>query len=86
MVFYKISFCCKAIIGLTTRHLRNRIKEDVAKSIETFLFSEMKEDISVKVLNASKRSSIAEYLANNTTCANSFYLNRFKKRKRNVLD
>ena len=38
----------------------------------------MKDDIPVKVLNASKRSSIAEHLVNNSTCANSYNLKRFK--------
>ena len=32
----------------------------------------------VKVLNASKRSSFAEHLVNNLSCANSYYLNSFK--------
>ena len=40
------------------------IQEHVPKSVEIFRFSE-KNDILVKVLNASKRPSIAENLVNN---------------------
>ena len=44
--------------------------------------------IPVKVLNASKRSSITELLVNNSTCANSYNINRFKiiKTCSNVFD
>ena len=57
-------------------------------SVENFCFSEKKDDIQVKVLNASKCSSIAERLVNNSTCANSCNLNRFKVSKTcsNVFD
>ena len=37
-----------------------------------------KDDIPAKVLNASKRSSIAEHLVINPTCENSYNINRFK--------
>ena len=45
-------------------------------------------NIPVKVLNASKRSFIAEHLVNNSTCVNSYNLNRFKTIKTcsNVFD
>ena len=43
-----------------------------------FCFSEKKDDIPNKIPHASKRSSIAEHLVNNFTCANSYNLNRFK--------
>ena len=33
----------------------------------------------MKILNAVKRSSIVEQLANNKNCAKTFYLDRFKK-------
>ena len=79
MVVCQHSCCCKAnYIGLTTRHLRERIKEHVLKSVESFCVSDEKDDIPVKVLNASKRSSIAEHLINNLTCKNSYIINRFK--------
>ena len=79
MVIYQFSCCCKAsYIGLTKRQLRKRIKEHVPKSVDNFCYSEKKDDIPVKVLNASKPSSIAEHLVNNSTCENSYNLNRFK--------
>ena len=63
---------------LTTRHLRKRIKGHVPKSVEIFCFADKKDVIAVKVLNASKRSSIAEHLVNNPTCANSDNIKRLK--------
>ena len=44
----------------------------------TFTFQKKKVEIPVKFLNATKRSSIAEHFLNNSTCANSYNLNRFK--------
>ena len=45
MVIYQYSCCCKAsYVGLTTRHLRKRIKEHVPKSVENFCFSDKKDD------------------------------------------
>ena len=89
MVIYQFSCCCKAsYIGLTTRRLRKRIKDHAPKSVESFWFSEKKDDIWVIVLNASKCSSIAEHLVINSTCAKSYNLNRFKivKTCSNVFD
>ena len=89
MVIYQYSCCCKAsYIRLTTRHLRKRIKEHVSKCVENFCFSDKKYDILVKVINASKRSSIAEHLISNSTSANSYIVNRFKTIKNcsNVFD
>ena len=66
MVIYQHSCCCKAIyIGLTTRHLRKRIEEHFQKSVENFCFLDYKDDILIKILNASKHSCIAEHLVNN---------------------
>ena len=64
------------------------MKERVPKSVENFCFSDKKDDIPVKVINASKRSSIAEHLVKNLTRANSYNLNRFKivKTCSNVFD
>ena len=64
------------------------MKEHVPKSVENFCFSDKKDDIPVKAINAFKRSSIAEHLVNNSTCANSYNLNRFKiiKTCSNVFD
>ena len=53
------------------------MKEHAPKSVENFCFSDKKDDIPVKVLNAFKRSSIAEHLVINSTCANSYNLSRF---------
>ena len=79
MVIYQYSCCCTAsYIGLTTRHLRKRIKEHIPKCVENFCLSDKKDDIPVKVLNASKRSSISEHLVNNPTCANNYNIDRFK--------
>ena len=63
---------------MTTRYLGKRFKEHVTKSVENFRFSEKKDDIPVKVLKASKRSSIVEHLIKNSTYVNSFKLNIFK--------
>ena len=73
---------------MTTRRLRKRIKDHAPKSVESFWFSEKKDDIWVIVLNASKCSSIAEHLVINSTCAKSYNLNRFKivKTCSNVFD
>ena len=79
MVIYQFSCFCKAsYIGLTTRQLRKRIKEHIPKSVGNFCLSEKKNDILIKVHNASKRLSIAENLVNNPKYANSHNLNRFK--------
>ena len=89
MVIYQYSCCGRTcFIGLTTRHLRKRIKEHVPKSVEKFCFSDKKVVIPVKVLNVSKRSSTADHLVNNSTCVNSYNLNRFKiiKTCSNVFD
>ena len=70
VIIYQYSCCCTAsYIGLMTRHLRKRIKEHVPKNVENFCFSDKKDDIPVKVINASKASFIAERLINNSTCA-----------------
>ena len=89
MVTYQFNCCCKAsYTGLSTRHLKKRIKEHVPNSVDNFCSSENKNDIPVKVLNSFKRSSIAEHLVNNSTCANSYNLNKFKiiKTCSNVFD
>ena len=68
----------KSYIGLTTRQLRKRIKEIVSKSVDNLCCLDKKDDKPAKVLNASKRSSIADHLIVNQTCANSYKENRFK--------
>ena len=89
MVIYQYNCCCTAsYIGLTTRQLRKRIKEHIPKSLESFCCLENKDIIPAKVLNVAKRSSIAQHLINNPTCANNYDMNRFKiiKNCNNVFD
>ena len=65
------------------------MKEQIPKSVENFLLFKYKKDgIPANVLNASKRSFIAEHLIDNTTCTNSYIMNRFKiiKTCNNVFD
>ena len=79
MTIFQYSHCCTAsYIGFTTKQLRKRIKEHVPKSVDNFCCLDKKDDIPAKVLNASKRSSIAEHLVNNPTCANNYNIKRFK--------
>ena len=77
MVIYQYNCCCTAsYIGLTTRQLRKRIKEHIPKSLESFCCLENKDIIPAKVLNVAKRSSIAQHLINNPTCANNYDMKR----------
>ena len=79
MIIYQYNCCCTAsYIGLTTRQLRKRIKEHIPKSLESFCCLDNKDIIPAKVLNVAKRSSIAQHLINNPTCANNYDMNRFK--------
>ena len=52
------------------------------------MLSDKKNDKLVKLLNASKRLTIAKHLVNNSTCANIYNLNGFKTKKTcsNVFD
>ena len=63
---------------MTSRQLGKRIKEHVPKSIEDFCKMTNKENKSVRVVNASQRSAIAEHLVNNSDCASNYNLNRYK--------
>ena len=63
---------------MTSRQFGKRIKEHVPKSIQEFCKMSNKENKSVRVVNASKRSAIAEHLVNNSNCASNYNLNRFK--------
>ena len=81
IVVFQYSCCCTAsYIRFPTRQLRKRIKRYVPKNVDNFCYLDKKDDIPTKVLNASKRLSIAEHLVNNNnqTCANSYNINRFK--------
>ena len=67
----------KNYIGQTSRHLKTRISEHIPKCILRFIDEKAKNKTNA-VLNATKRSSIAEHLINNTSCANSYNSSRFK--------
>ena len=67
---------------------KKRIKEHKPKSLESFCCLDNKDIIPAKVLNVAKRSSIAQHLIYNPTCANDYDMNRFKiiKNCNNVFD
>ena len=65
-------------IGLTSRQLKKRIKKKIPRCVVNFLGSTEKEAKSFQIMNALKRSSIAEHLVNDNTCAEHFYLDWFK--------
>ena len=77
-IIYKFKcFCDKSYIGQTSRHLRTRLNEHIPKCILRFIDEKTK--IKTKaVVNATKRSSIAEHLVNSTNCANNYDPSRFK--------
>ena len=59
-----------------SRHLKTRLNEHVPKCILKFI--DKKTKIKTKaVVNATKKSSIAEHLINNTNCTNNYYSSRF---------
>ena len=53
-------------------------KEHVLKCFEDFCKISNKENKSVRVVNASKRSAIAEHLVNNSNFAKNYNLNRLR--------
>ena len=60
---YQFNWFCKAsYIGMTSRQLTKRVRDRIPKSIESYCNPEEKETKSTQVLNALKRSSIAEHL------------------------
>ena len=77
-ISYKFNcFCEKIYIGQTSRNLKTRLNEHVPKRILKFLDKKIK--IKTKtVVNATKKSSIAEHFMNNTNCANNYDSSRFK--------
>ena len=91
MVVYQFKcYCDNSYIGQTTRQLKKRYKEHIPICVEKFLkFSEKeKETKPMKIVNAMKRSAIAEHLVNNHNCAENFSVERFKiiKNCGNVFD
>ena len=82
MVVYQFNcFCEDDYIEMTSRQFGKRIKEHVPKSIEEFCKMSDKENKTVRMVNASKRSAIAEHLINNDNCASNYNLDRFKVKK-----
>ena len=77
-IIYKFNcFCGKSYIGQTSRHFKTRVNEHIPKCILKFIDEKTKNKTKT-VVNASKRSSIAEHLINNTNCANNYDSSRFK--------
>ena len=69
---------CVRQVGISSRQLIKRVRKHIPKSIERYCISKEKESKSTQVLNALKRSSIAEHLVNHPNCANNYNRDRFK--------
>ena len=65
---------------MTSRQFGKRIKEHIPKIINEFCMSNKKTK-SLRVINASNRSAMAEQLVNNLHCACNYNLKRFKINK-----
>ena len=79
MVVYQFNcFCEDSYVGMISRQFGKRIKEHIPKSFDEFYKTSSKENKSIRVVNASKRSDIAEQLVNNLDCASNYNLKRFK--------
>ena len=73
MVVYKFNCFCKDSYGrMTFRQFCKRFKEHISKSIDEFCKISNLENESIRVVNASKRSAIAEHLVNNIGCASNY--------------
>ena len=72
MVVYQFNcFCEDNYVGMTSRQFGKRIKEHFPKSIDEFSKTSNKESKSIRVVNATKISAIAEHLVNNLDCASN---------------
>ena len=70
-------FCERSYIGQTSRHLRTRMKEHIPKCVREFI--EGKTNIkSVALMNATRKSSIAEHLVKYPNCGKIYDDVRFK--------
>ena len=79
MIVYQFNcFFEDSFVGMTSRQFGKRVKKHVPKSREEFYKMSDKENKTVRTVNASKRSAIAENLINNSNCASNYNLNRFK--------
>ena len=63
---------------MTSRQFSKRLKEHILKSNDEFCKMSNKENKSTRVVNALKRSVIAEHLVNNIDCASNYNLKIFK--------
>ena len=79
MVVYQfICFCEDNYVGMTLRQFGKRIKEHIPKSIDELCKMSNKKSKSIRVVNATKRSAIAEHLVNNFECASNYNLKILK--------
>jgi len=79
MVVYQFNcFCEGSYVGMTSRQFGIKIKEHIPKSIEELCIMSKKENKSVRVVSASKKSAIAEHLVNNSNFVSNYNLNRIK--------
>ena len=79
IVVYQFNrFCEDSYIGMTSREFGKRIKEHIPKSIKEFCKTSNKENKSIRVVNTSKRSAIAEHLVNNLDCSSNYNLKGYQ--------
>ena len=79
MVVYQYNcFCEASYVGMTSRQFGKRIKERIPKSVDEFCKMSNKKSKSIRVVNASERSAIAENLVNNLDCASNYNLKDLK--------
>ena len=79
MVVYQFNcFCKDSYVRMTSRQFGKRIKEHIPKSTDVFCKTSNKENRSIRLVYASKRSAIAEHLVNNLDCASNYSFERFK--------
>ena len=78
MIDYQFNcFSEDSYVGMTSRHFGNRIIEHIPKSINEFCKTSNKKSKSIRVVNASQRSAIAEHLEYNCDCECKHNLKRF---------
>ena len=69
-----LSFC---FIGQTSRHLKTRINEHVSKCMELYIKEKTNKN-SIAVINAVKKSAIANNLVKNFNFTNFFFNSKYK--------
>ena len=79
MVVYQFDWFYEAsYVGMTSRQFNERKKDHIPKSINEFYKIGSKECKFEIVVNASKKSSVAENLVNNCYCASNYSFRDFK--------